>query len=273
MSENELIEQTPAHLLAAMQEDTGTGMEDMGNYIVPPRLKVIQDKKVLEGIQGCVTGQVVIMPQVSTLCMPDGSFFFTVLYMWDEFCIHNPYKIKTLQMIRERTLDPKSEIATKAQLLTREPCPEAPNDDDAKLKYVTHLNFLLAVHGIPELEGIEILYSAFLGEFKTGKNLVNLLRTRTTRGVPIYGHILEAAPGVHSPKSGGDDWYGLNITNPTAGSDISSFATLQNEVKDPELFGEFKAAHKRAKENKERFQAVYEDIAVEEETQTVGDTL
>ena len=270
---SQVPEGLPQHLIEAMQNKQPTGLEEMAGYIVPPRLKVVQEKKDDERIQNCATGEVIVLPQILTVAKPGASFFFTPIYTWDEFCVHNPYRFKELPMIRERSIDSKSELADKARNQVREQCPES-DDPTKQIKYVTHLNYLMAIHGIPELHGISVLASFFLGEFSTGQGLLNLIKLRTMRRVPMWGHVFEARVGQHKDKTGGFKWMGLNISNPTADADISAFATTNAMILDESYYKALEAAHEEAKANKERIQANYED-AVVESTPNVpeGDTL
>jgi hypothetical protein len=241
----------PAHLQNAISHKESTGLEEMGNYIVPPRLKIIQDKKD-DKYESFASGDVIVVPQLEKLCSKGEPFQFTVLYTFDEFCVHNPYQLRaSLPMIRERTIDPKSDLAEKARNMITEPCPE---NLEHEIKYVTHLNFLIAVHGIESLKGIELLVSFHLGEFKTGQGLLNLLRMRSNGGIPIYGHVLSAHSAKHS--GGGFNWMGLDISNPSA---EYIDAGGSQYVTDEDLYNSFEAAHNEAKANKSRIQADYGD--------------
>ena len=261
----ELTTQLPEHLQRAIANkgNQASGLEEMANYIVPPRLKVVQDKKDDERFEDVPSGTVVVIPQMLRLCGKGESFRFTPIYAWDEFTIHNPYQMRsTLPFIRERTVDPKSEIADRARNREEFPCPES---EAHFCKYVTHLNFLLAIHDVPDLAGIEVLISFHTGEFKTGQHLLNLLRMRTNTGVPMYGVVLEATPGKHT--SGTNNWMGLDISNPTADYEPGPWVT------DGALYGRFEAAHELAKQNKARIQADHEDAPQDAATAPESDTL
>jgi len=254
-AKNEIATKLPSHLANYSKGgDFQTGLEEMGNYIVPPRIKVIQDKHDDEVFQNMPSGDVIILPTLSKICSKDEGFHFTPIFTWDEFCLHNPYnRPKGVPFIRERTVDPKHEIAAKSRDRVEEVYPEDEKLD--KMKYVTHLNFLIAIHDVEEMKGVEVLVSFFIGEFRTGSAFLNLLRMRTNGGIPIYGHIFEARPARHTNNKG-NNWIGLDISNPTA--DYFDEGGSQY-VTDENLFNSFAALHREAKVNKDRIQASFEE--------------
>ena len=264
---NELVNQNaqlPAHLMESVNKEN-TGLEDVNQYISPPRLKIVQDKRSDEKYKQFSGGDIVVIPQLEKICDKDGFFIFTPLFIYDEFCIHNPYALRArLPMIRDRTLDPKSEIAEKARRMVTEDCPE---DSEHQIKYVTHLNFLVAIHDVSSLKGIEVALSFSLGEFKTATALMGSLRMRCNNGTPIYAHKFQATPGEH--KSGSNEWWGLDITNPTADYEGSPW------VEDAEMFEHFKSLHENYKANRDLIKTDYTDDSQTEPSNEVtnSDTL
>lgn len=260
---NDLIEtgSLPQHLIDAQQENDGRGLEDMEQYLSPPRLKVVQEKKE-EAYKPFNDCDVLVTNTKQVICKKGEFFVFTPIFMFDEFCVHNPYALKQLQMIRERTFDPDSEVAQKCRNLVSEPCPEDPSKE---IRYATHLNFLIAIHDVPELVGIPVLATFFLGEFRTGSNLLALIRARCSGGTPLYAWKFQATPTDH--KGGGFEWYGLDISNPSADYDGKPF------VEDAAQFEQFKKLHEEARADKERIRADYDDRTVDsvsEPSDTLG---
>jgi hypothetical protein len=238
----------PAHLQAAVQAGVETGMEGMQQYLTPPRLKVCQSNRK-EQYKVFPEKTVLVVPQNDVICPPDGFFIFTPIYTFDMFCVHNPWALReTLNMIRESSHDPDSEIGRKCRTFTTEPCPEDPKEE---IKYATHINTLIYIHGVEALRHTPVILSQFLGEWTAGRQMMNLLNARTANGTPIYAHKLMGRVNLRKKK--GNEWYGVDVTNPSADYDGTPW------VEDAKLFDEFAKLREQTKANREKIKVDFSD--------------
>lgn len=212
-----LVSQAPAHI-AQCQE---TGAENLSQYIVPPRLKLIQPTTGGEYAEKFNVGDAILVPQLLKIIglevdpttgrpMPQSSGVrFTPLFFFAEYCLWNPYKSGVeLPMIRERSYDSKSVIAVRAKdAAQREmPCPDAPGK---MMRYVEHLNFLVSIHS-PELQDLPVLMSFARSEHRYGTNFMTLLQMRRAA---IFGCNFQFTVRKRTNKDG-QVWYGLDVENP-----------------------------------------------------------
>lgn len=254
----------PQHLIDAMQSKEDTGLEGMEQYLSPPRLKVCQPSRK-EEFKGFDEGTVLVIPSKEVVCVEGEFFIYTPIYTFDQFCVHNPWKTReTLPMIRESTYDPESEIAQKSRNFIREACPEMPSEE---IRYVTHINTFIYIHHVPALENTPVLWSQFMGEWRAGRRMLDLLAARCSNGTPIYGCKLMGTVNLRRDK--GNEWYGIDSTNPSADYDGKPW------VEDAQLFEQLKELRQTLKANKERFNLNYDDESPEsKETEEVtSDTL
>jgi len=261
---NELIEkqQLPDYLIEVAKAGGPTGLEAMRSYLTPPRLKIMQPMRK-DPFKSFPEGAVVVTPTNEIVCGKDGFFAVTVLYTYDEFCVHNPYKRpEGMPFIRERTFDFHSEIAQKCRNFVSEPMPE---DDTKEIKYMTHINALVAIHGIDALKNIPVMLVQSGGEAKSGRKMLDLLAVKTSNGTPIYVHNLMCQEATHKPAKGGDTWEGLNWTNPTADVDVGRFVTA-------EQFPVFKKLYEQCEADKAKFVVNFDDEIEPVDTVT-SDTL
>lgn len=253
--------QLPAHL-ATYAKTGATGLEEMRNILTPPRLKVMQPMKG-ENFNDFAVGTALITPTNQVVCELDEYFGLTVLFAYQEFCVHNPHdRPEGLPMIRANSFDFNSEIAKKCQAFLSEPMPEDPTKE---IKYATHINALIIVHGVPDFENTPIMLSQYIGEFKAGRRMLDLLASRTQDGSPIYIHNLMAKPTLRQKEK--KRWYGLDFSNPTADVDCGKY------VPTTEFAEAYAKLHERCKADKERFTIKYEDDDAPPKEGVTSDTL
>lgn len=208
-------ENLPAHLRVV----TETGAEDMGQFIVPPRVKIIQPTSKGEYREKFSPGDAILVPQMIKIVglrldernrptnESDG-VIFTPLFFFPEYCLWNPLESRgTLPMIRASSFDPKSDIAAACRDPQRRltPCPEMPTEN---MRYVEHLNFIILMHG----EGFNVipaLLSFSRAEHRAGTNFIALMKMRLA---PIYGCRFEMKVRYRSNDRG--QWYGIDVDNP-----------------------------------------------------------
>ena len=266
MSE-ELIttEQLPQYLIDAIRPDGETGLEEMRSFLTPPMLKVVQAKRT-DAYKPFAEGSVIVTPTNEIVCAKEGYFPFTVLYTYSQYCVHNSFaRPEGLFTIRESTFDFNSEIAQKCRDFVTEPMPEDPTNPKMWIKYATHINALIVIHGIPALENIPVIFSQYLGAWKSGRRMLDLLNARTGLShTPIYCHNLMAHQV--NLKSKENDWEGLDISNPTADVDVGKYVTAEQLVK-------YKELHDMLKADRDRLVVNYEDEVPQDNGAVESDTL
>jgi hypothetical protein len=166
------------------------------------------------------TGDVAAMPMAQMVAPFDpqsgaGSpFAFVPLFFFPEFISTNPIELPNLMMIRERTLDSKSELAKKCRNAeTRQELhPDSPPGKNYMIRNVECLNFVVALTD-PEspVHGVPITMTFVRGEFRQGQNLASLIRMRNVD--QCYGCVFQASVGPR--KKDAFDWMGFNVSNPT----------------------------------------------------------
>lgn len=210
-----------------MQEDSELGKEDLTKYIKPPRLKVVQRNADEQYRQQFDAGDVILIPQMVLVAAVKRderdrpvergtAFAFVPLLFFPEWITVNPMAYKGSEpFIRDRSLDPKSEIAFKAQSpeTWEEPHPTRPKTDDgkdAKIRHQECLNFVVVILGVAGLEAQPVVMSFSKTAHRTGSNLAMLINMR--RNAPIFGCVFEAH--VEGRKNAKGEWLGLAVGNP-----------------------------------------------------------
>ena len=219
-----------------------TGLETAVQYIVPPRLKVIQKMTSGPLAEQFRIGDVVVTPQnilvapmqyENNRALESGQgFTFVPLFWFAEWCTWNPRGSKIT--IAERSLDNTSEIAAKSRDPKRRMETVGMGEDGRQVRHCEHLCFILKLDQGP-LAGIPIVQSFVRGEHRTGSNFLGLARMRKA---PLFTMRFEASSGIRRNDDG--DWYGLNIGNPTS---EPAWVTEQEVKTNQRIYEEMKAAH------------------------------
>jgi hypothetical protein len=256
-----------------LRNEEALGVEELGQFVTPPRLKVVQplsDRDTF--LTKFNPGDVVAVPQlllVSPMKDPADDavasdngvpFHFVPIFFFVEWCLWNPLKARgTLPCIRERSLDPKSPLAVKSRnpATWTEPCPEMP---DEAIRYTEHLNFICMLRDKPELGNVPVVLPFSRSEHRCGSNLASLIKMRHA---PIFACQFEASVGFRQNAKG--QWYGIDVTNPSTKSGVTGF------VQDEEAYEGFRNLHEELKDAHEKSKIVvsYED----EETAVEGEVL
>lgn len=215
------VDAPPQWLTARMSEMQRTGLEQIGQYIIPPRLKVVQPQSGLELKQAHGEGAVVVMPEGYKLygLLQDGygePFFFVPLFFFPEFCTWNPYALKgSVPAIAERSLDPGSMLAYKARHREKwfEQYPES-SDPKLKVRHCEHLNFMVLILGREDAYATTPVMLSFVrGEFQVGSRLCGLLRKRVQAGAAgIFVNVFQGVVGPRQNTQG--SWWGIDVDNP-----------------------------------------------------------
>ena len=224
-----------------MQESEGLGMEELGKFVVPPRIRVVQALSDMELRDAFPLGTVVILPQrVPVAEMVDEEtgepFHFTPLFFFPEWVTWNPIASKgVLPAIVERTVDPNSPLVAKTQnpKLWTEDCLTFPGEN---IRHVEHLNFVVLILGDHPLASTPVILSFARGEHKAGMSFNALIKMRKA----LVGCNFMGVVGHRTNNKG--DWFGIDVANPAGDSGIPPF------VQDEETFENLKALHLELKE-------------------------
>ncbi len=228
-----------------MQNEEVLGLENINEFVVPPRLKIVQkqsDDKLLELYK---PGDVLLTPSNVTVALLDPetkscTFNFVPLFMYPEWATWNPIALKGQEpAIRYRTTDPTDLIVAKAKSkeLREEPIPG--RTDGLKMRHVEHLNFIIMLID-HEFEGTPALVSFSRGEWGSGSKLCSLIKMRKA---PLYGCVFTANIAFR-PGSGKGTWYGIDSSNP---ADRVPWVTGEQYKIFKELHLEFEDHHKNSR--------------------------
>jgi len=198
--------------LPAYMRDEPRGDETIGQYVIPPRLKIVQRVASDELLAIFSAGDVIIVPNNLAVAVgtdeAPASFRFVPLFFFPEWCTWSPIELRGQEnTILARSLDPTSDIAQKAKNpgLRSEQHPRNPN---LFIKHAEHLNFIISLRD-HDLAGEPIVMSFVRAEHQSGSRLCSLIKMRKA---PIYGCVFEATVGKRSNAKG--QWHGLNLSNP-----------------------------------------------------------
>lgn len=242
---SDLITSNP-NLPAFLQGEHDLGTQDLGQFIVPPRIKIIQPISRGEYKELFNPGDAVLIPQklkITGLQVDEKSkrplnrsddIIFTPLFFFPEYCIWNPQELKGQPMIRERSFDSKSRIAAMARDRDQRmfPCPEMP---DKKCRAVEHLNFVILLH----LEGFSLMPSVLSfarAEHRAGSNFAALIKMRMA---PMYACKFVFHTAYRENEQG--QWYGIDVENPPEA--VGAFLDEASFIKTKQMYTDLKTAH------------------------------
>ena len=222
-----------------MRGDETKGTEALAEFVIPPRIKVVQKQSRQELLDLFGPGDVILAPSnvpiLELTRLPKGgidtegpmSFNIVPLFFYPEWATWNPIELRGQESaIRYRTTDPTDPIVSKARNanLREEPHPD---DGQLKIRHVEHLNYIVMLVG-SALEGTPALLSFAKGEWQAGSNFASLIKMRKA---PLFGCVFTATVALRPGKLG--QWYGLDISNP---SDVKPWV-------DPEQYAAFNELH------------------------------
>lgn len=215
----------PAHLIKAVGEKP-LGLDIVRQYVRPPRAKIVQPQSGAELRQAFPDGSVIMQPgnvviagmefdEATKRYLGNGNpFTFVALFYYPEYFIFNPIKLTQLPTIRDRTTDPKSDIAQRARNknLWEAPCPEDTTGKE-KIRFVEVLTFIIQVTSVEEMWGKQVSMTFARGEHKTGTKLCSDIMLRKA---DIFANVFQASTAQRVKDR--FQWYGYNITSPMQGS-------------------------------------------------------
>lgn len=227
------------------------GVEDLGQHVKPPRLKVMQTNTRAPLSEIAAKGDIVVVPQNLVLFSADRNpsgqstglgahFYMTPIFHWSEFISWNPQGSD--QPIRDRSIDPKSSLARicRDPQHWQVPHPDFPNDPKKTIRNCEHLNFLVMIEDAPEgLDETPIIISFVRSEFKHGQNFASLIKLR--RASICAGRYLGQ---VGFRKNAEGEWYGLDIKNPPGNNPTEKFVSSRERYEAlVELHKQYKQLH------------------------------
>lgn len=195
--------------------DNVEGVDQLSEFVRPPRIKMIQKSASDELLDKFSVGDCVIMPQEILVCSKGESITFTPIYFFPEWIIRNPWALKDLPMIHDRSRDPQSEIAKRARNRDTwfEDIEGTSNDKNGgkphQRQYVEVLNFIGMIHGVEGLENTPVLFSNSKGAWKHGSNLASMVKMR---GQSIYACNFKLTSKAF--EGSGNTYYAMEPSNP-----------------------------------------------------------
>jgi hypothetical protein len=209
-----------------MEKDEQAGLETLKQYIVPPRVKVVQKSAAEELLKAFSPGDVILAPiNASIVEMKRDTkgrpvegertaFKIVPIFFYPEWATWNPLELRgKAPAIKYRTVDPTDPIVSKSRNpnLRFEVTPDDPSGT-LKMRHVEHLNYVVLLYGHPLGADEPAILTFARGEHFAGSKFASLIRMRKA---PIFGCVFEAVVGHRSGNLG--DWYGLDVCNPDDG--------------------------------------------------------
>lgn len=202
-----------------------TSLGILSQYAQPPRMKLRQPTARPPLSDIAPEGSVVLMPSMQIVAGKEEEFHVVPVFFYPEWCVFNPLSMTDLPTIRERSLDPKSEIAQRSRNPETRTAPVPGfegdyNHQDQKkrkaLSYREHLNFIFELQDGP-LAGTQFVATFAKAEHKTGRTLASNIQMRSrSSGVHPCGLVFAAQCKRRQNKDG--IWYGLDLYLPTSGA-------------------------------------------------------
>lgn len=176
----------PSYLAEVPDEESKKGTEDLGRIVRPSFVKIVQGMSATELKKAFGEGAIVLTPDQLLLAAPDEKTPFIPIVFYTEYCKWAPIGLKGVEtMIPERSFDPKSPVALKAQspATWSEKHPKYPNEEKMNYRYQEHLNFILKLAD-PTFAAIPpVLISFARSNYQAGQTLGRLALRRKA---PLY---------------------------------------------------------------------------------------
>jgi len=222
-------------------------LREMKQYVILPRLKVVQalsrEPFRPRFNEGDVVATPVMIPVSEGSKPGDVLFHLVPILFYPEWISWNP-RNAGLPAIKERSYDPRSQIAIKARNADtrREPIPGRVdgNNQPLMVRHLEHLNFVfdLCSPAEHELAGMPLTMSFASGEHQAGSRFSTLISTRKAKW--SFGCVFACKLAQRTNEKG--RWMGLDIDNPEPASGISPWVT------DNAKFDQYMAAYREYKE-------------------------
>jgi hypothetical protein len=247
----DLTTQDPNEMPAFMEGDEH-GTELLGQYVQPPRIKVVQKSSGPPFDEMFGVGEVIAVPHMIRIAGIEGKnghpFHFVPVFFFPEWCLWNPIELKGIEpAIVERTTDPTSRLV----VLSRDPAVWSVDHPTAKDKkgqplqrrYVEHLNFVVVLIGEHELAGSAAVLTFAKAEHRAGSSFASLIKMRKAA---LYGCQFEGRVGYRTNNKG--NWFGIDVSNPSGDSGLTPFVTDRDDYDGLKaIHEEMRQAHEHSK--------------------------
>jgi hypothetical protein len=215
----------PTHI----EKDPIVGQDQLKQFVVVPRLKVVQKQSAAETLAKFRAGDFILSPLGLPIAVQDPAerelmktgqpVLFTPIYFYVDWATWNPISLKgELPAIAHRTADERDPIVAKSRdrNLRKEPLKDQSGNvrmgrDGQPLfvRHVEHLNFVVLPYGLEQVTDPFIL-SFSRGEHWSGSQFCGLIRARKAN---MFGCKFAMRSQLRPPRNGGD-WYGIDVMNP-----------------------------------------------------------
>ena len=206
-TETELATSTDAPIVVPdwMQQEEVKGSDTLGDFMVTPRMTIVQAMSDSDRKEAFGEGGVAIMPDGLKVAGKDEPFVVIPLIFWASWEVRSDLNDSTTPMIENSTQDPNSETARKAR---NKDTREETYGNGFTRKYVEALNFIVKIDS-GEASGELATISFSVGEHHTGSRLCGLLKRRPCS---IFANRIELKTAVRQRNN--RSWYGFEFNNP-----------------------------------------------------------
>lgn len=206
-TDTELATSTDAPIVVPdwMQQEEVKGSDSLGDFMVTPRITIVQAMSDHERKESFGEGGVAIMPDGIKVAGMNEPFVVIPLIFWASWEVRSDLNDSTTPMIENSTQDPNSDIARKAR---NKDTREETYGNGFTRKYVEALNFIVKIDS-GEAKGELATISFSVGEHHTGSRLCGMLKRRPCS---IFANRVELKTAVRQRNN--RSWYGFEFNNP-----------------------------------------------------------
>lgn len=206
--------------LTKVQDDKS--LDSMAEFMIVPRLKIVQGSAATELKERFGEGSVIIRPGDAMVVDPDeGGFLFVPHFFFVEYCKWSDYKDKDSNAILDRTFDPTHDVAKRS--MDPDKRDEVYEGDDKKpaksqrfYSYVQHFCWPGVIYGNHPLAGTPVVLSMERGEFGNGRNFITAIQMRRHEvdgervKVPLWAQVWSLKVSER-PATVANSWLGFDF--------------------------------------------------------------
>lgn len=205
---------TPA---PSFMDDYGRmGTEEAAKKVRPPFLKIVQKQSDDALIHEFGIGTAILVPdRLPVLRDGDAPLRIVTLLQYTEYLKISPIGNKGKEpFIKERSLDPKSDLARRCMdpTLWSEPHPSFPNDPKNTYRNCEAINFLCFFQD-EHMQGLETPFTLSFSRGSYGKG-ANFCRLLAMRKRPIFGCVFDLSIDPTPGQNAQGTWRRFQIDNP-----------------------------------------------------------
>lgn len=195
--------------------DADNSIDDLAEYRILSRLKVVQSMSAEELKEEFGEGTIIIAPGNVLVARKREPVLFVPVFFFTEFCFWGDRKDKVGPTIRDRSFDKAGDIARRA----RDPEKREEEYEGGFVgRYVEHLNFAGFIYTEDHAQkGTPCVLSFSRGEFGTGRNFINAVTLRKVGGqtAPLWSQVWSLQTNFRD--QGDKKWWGIDVYNPPEG--------------------------------------------------------